>query len=49
MEIETDIPAYDRLKQCLSGRYPEISVKLLSEYIRSELRINELLLVDSKG
>ena len=30
MKIETDIPTYQRLKECLSERYPTISVKLLS-------------------
>lgn len=30
MKIETDIPTYERLKLCLSERYPEIPVRLLS-------------------
>lgn len=30
MRIETDISTYERLKECLSERYPTITVKLLS-------------------
>lgn len=30
MRIETDMPTYERLKQCLSDRYPHITVELIS-------------------
>lgn len=30
MKIETNIPTYERLKECLSERYTTITVKLLS-------------------
>ncbi len=30
MTIETDIPTYERLKKCLSERYPTITVRLMS-------------------
>lgn len=29
MKIETDIPTYERLKSCLSERYPDVKVRLL--------------------
>ena len=30
MRIETDMPTYERLKLCLSERYPQITVELIS-------------------
>ena len=38
MKFETDIPTFERLKQCFEERYPKISANLLSaDYALKEL------------
>lgn len=43
MRIETNMPTYERLKKCLSERYPHISVTVIS----SDPMLEQLRFVDT--